>query len=178
MTITSGDPTWMIRGIIPGRTRDVELAPFLESLQASRLATTVGGSTLLLGLLSAIHLIGLTLLVGGALVSSLRLLGVLLADHPVIDVTATPGRGMLLGLSISVASGLLLFAPRAPAAVENGIFQTKMLLLLAAAVVHFAVQRRAVRRPHTPRWVLKLAGASGLLWFGVAAAGCAYILLE
>jgi hypothetical protein len=156
----------------------MELARLLESLQSSRLSTAIGGSTPLLGLLSAIHLLGLTLLVGGALVSSLRLFGVVLADRPVGDVTSAPFRGMAIGLSISMASGLLLFAPRAPAAFENGIFRIKMLLLLAAALLHVAIQRRVARRPEAPRYLVRLAGASGLLWFGVAAAGCAYILLE
>ncbi len=102
----------------------------------------------------------------------------MLAERPVADVTSAPLRGMAIGLSISMTSGLLLFAPRAPAAFENGIFRVKMLLLFAAAVLYVAIQRRVARRPDAPPYLLKLAGASGLLWFGVAAAGCAYILLE
>jgi hypothetical protein len=157
--------------VIPG--------PLLAWLQASRIAATVGGSTQLTGFLSAIHLLGLTLVVGGALVSSLRLLGALLPERPVRDVTAAAGQGMLLGLTISVTSGLLLFAPRASAAAENTFFQVKMLLLVAASVFHFAVYRRVSRRRDASAGVLRLTGALGLaLWFGVALAGCAFILLE
>ena len=153
----------------------MSLASFVTWIQATRIATTIGGSTSLTGLLSAIHLLGLTLLVGGALVSSLRMLGVILTDRPQSDVTPAPVRGMLVGLAISVSSGLLLFAPRAPAAVANSFFQVKMLLLCAAVAFHFAVYRGASWRAEDAR----LTGGIGLiLWFGVAVAGCAFILLE
>ena len=153
----------------------MSLASFVTWIQATRIATTIGGSTSLTGFLSAIHLLGLTLLVGGALVSSLRMLGIILTDRPMRDVTPWPVRGMAVGLTISVASGLLLFAPRAAAAVDNSFFQVKMLLLSAAIAFHFAVYRDASRRAIDAR----LTGGAGLiLWFGVAVAGCAFILLE
>jgi uncharacterized protein DUF6644 len=151
------------------------MGSLLAWVQTTRIATTIGGSTLLTGFLSAIHLLGLTLLVGGALVASLRMLGIILADRPSSDVTPGPVRGMAVGLTISVASGLLLFAPRAAAAVDNSFFQVKMLLLFAAIAFHFAVFRGASRRADDAR----LPGGVGLiLWFGVAVAGCAFILLE
>jgi hypothetical protein len=157
----------------------VELGHFLASVEASRIATTISQSTLLTGLLSGTHLLGLTLLVGGVLVSSLRLLGALLPDRGVPEVTAAAGRGTILGLAVSVTTGLLLFAPRASTAVENGIFETKMLLLFAAVTFHFTVYRRVVRRLHTPARLRRFTGAFGLaLWFGVVLAGCAYILLD
>ena len=151
------------------------MGSLLAWVQATPLATTIGGSTLLTGFLSAIHLLGLTLLVGGAVVSSLRMLGIILTDRPLDDVTPGPVRGMFVGMAISVASGLLLFAPRASAAAENSFFQVKMLLLGAAIAFYFAVYRGASRRIDHAR----LAGGIGLLlWAGVAVAGCAFILLE
>ena len=151
------------------------MGPLLAWIQATRIATTIGGSSSLTGFLSAIHLLGLTLLVGGALVSSLRMMGIVLADRPMSDVTPAPVRGMAVGLTISVASGLLLFASRVAAAGDNSLFQVKMLLLSAAIAFHFAVYRGASRRTDDAR----LPGGVGLiLWFGVAVAGCAFILLE
>jgi hypothetical protein len=151
------------------------MEPLLAWVQTTRIAAAIGQSTLLTGFISAIHLLGLTLLVGGALVSGLRMMGLILADRPMSDVTPAPVRGMLAGLVISVGSGLLLFAPRALAAAENSFFQVKMLLLCAAVAFYFAVYRVASRRAGDAR----LAGGVGLiLWVGVAAAGCAFILLE
>ena len=78
-----------------------------------------------------------------------------------------------------MATGVPLFASRASTIAENGFFQIKMLLLTIAVVFHFAIYRQVTRRPDVQSRLLKLTGACGLgLWFGVAAAGCAFILLE
>ena len=155
------------------------LAPLLEWLEGTGVATTVGQSLLLTGLASAVHLLGLTLLAGGAAVAWLRLVGVLLPERPVREITEAVQNGMLAGLGVSVTTGLLLFAPRASSAAGNSTFQLKMLLLLAAAVFHFAVFQRVTRGDRAASWTLRLAGALGpMLWIGVAVAGSAFILLE
>jgi hypothetical protein len=152
---------------------------FFAWLAGTDVALTVRDSLLLTGALSATHLLGFTLVTGGALVGNLRLLGVLLADRPAIDVTRPAGRGIAVGLAISLVTGLLLFAPRAPDASANATFQTKMLLLVLAAAFHFTVHRRVSRRAASTSAVLRAVGAAGLLlWTGVALAGCAFILLE
>jgi hypothetical protein len=137
-----------------------------------------GESQILTGLLSGSHLIGLTLIVGGALVTGLRLMGVIMPGTPVADVVAAPIRGMTVGLAISVASGLLMFAPRASAAAGNGFFQLKMSLLVAAACFHFAVIRRLSRVDASPRLLQGIGAVGFALWFSVAVAGCAFIFLE
>ena len=150
-----------------------------EWIQATGVATTIGQSSVLTGFLSAVHLVGMTLLVGGAFVSGLRSLGVLLADRPFADVAGAAGRGIEVGLLVSIVSGLLLFSPRAASAAANEIFQVKMLVLLAAVVSHVVWFRRLRRTagPEHRRFVP--AGVVGLLlWVGVALAGCTYILLE
>ena len=151
----------------------------LAWLQATSIAAAVRESTPLTGTLSAIHLIGFTLVTGGGFVSNLRLLGILLPERPVLDVSRPATRGIALGLVISIATGVLLFAPRATVASANPIFQIKMLLLASAAVFHFAVHRTAARRPALAPPVLRTVGGIGfLLWVGLALAGCAFILLE
>jgi hypothetical protein len=155
------------------------LSAVFESLQGNRFALAVSHSTLWTGLTSGLHLLGLTLVVGGAVVTGLRLLGMVLTDRPVSDVARPVGRGMLLGLAVSVTTGVLMFAPRAGSAASDRRFQTKMALLAAAALFHFGVTRRAVRTGDDARISLKLVGALELLlWLGVALAGAAFILLE
>ena len=151
----------------------------LARVQSSGIATTIGQSQPITALLSAVHVLGLTLIVGSTLVSSLRLLGIVLRDRPVGEVTAGPRRGVLVGLAISVPTGLLLFTPRATAAVQNGFFQVKMLLFASAVLFYFTFYRHVVRGDGTAYFQLKVAGALGLiLWFGVVLAGAAFILLE
>jgi hypothetical protein len=151
----------------------------LELLQSSRIATAVGESLLLTGALSAVHLLGFTLITGGALVANLRLMGVLLREEAVPTVTHPASRGIAVGLAISAATGLLLFAPRAIDASANSTFRLKMSLLAAAALFQFTVHRSVTGRPAPSQAALRATGALGLLlWVGVALAGCAYILLE
>jgi len=54
-----------------------------------------------------------------------------------------------------------------------------MLLLLLAALLHFAWQARVARNSGVDGAALKIAGAVGLLlWLGLAVAAAAYILFE
>ena len=148
-------------------------------LQNTAVAAAVRDSILLTGSLSAVHLLGFTLVTGGAFVSNLRLLGILLPGRPVVEVSRPATRGIALGLVLSIATGVLLFAPRATVAGANRIFQIKMLLLASAAVFHFTVHRGVSHRPAASRLMLRTTGAVGfLLWTGLALAGCAFILLE
>ncbi len=155
------------------------LASLLAGIETAGIARVVGESLMLTASLSALHLIGFTLVTGGALVANLRVLGALLTQRAIIDVTAAASRGIAVGLAISIATGLLLFAPRATSASANGVFQMKMLLLAAAAVFHFTVHRSVTRRASVTAPVLRATGAVSLaLWLGVAVAGCAFILFE
>jgi hypothetical protein len=155
------------------------LESVLAWVETTTVATTVGQSLLLTASLSAIHLLGFTLVTGGALVANLRLLGALLPQYPVIEITRPASRGIALGLAISIATGLLLFAGKATAVSANGTFQLKMLLLVAAALFHFTWHRRVARRGAASVRLLQVTGALGLsLWVGLALAGCAFILFE
>ncbi len=106
-------------------------------------------------------------------------MGLALRDRPVAEVTSIPRRGIVIGLGLSVTTGLLLLAPRIANAVQNGFFQVKMLLLAAAALFYFTYYRHVAGGADGAPIQLRVAGALGLLlWFGVVMAGAAFILLE
>jgi hypothetical protein len=150
----------------------------LEWLQATPVADAISRSLLLNAVLSSVHLLGITLLVGSVLVSSLRLIGVAFVDWPAAEVTRTARRGTLVGLAVTIGTGLFLVSPRAVGAAANSFFQTKLALLAAAVVVHFTVYRRASATTAEGRRA-PLVGAAGLLlWLGVVVSGAAFILLE
>ena len=75
----------------------LQLAPLYAWIQSTSVATLVSQSLLLNACLSSLHLVGGTLLVGGVLVSSLRLMGAVLRGHPVADVTGAMRTGILSG---------------------------------------------------------------------------------
>lgn len=149
-----------------------------ETLQHSALATAISNSLWLTAGLSAVHVVGFSLVSGGALVGNLRLLGVLFAERPLLEILAPTRRGMAVGLTLSVITGGLLFSARAMSASRNEFFQLKMLLLMAAAAAQYVVQRRAIANDEEGL-ALKASGLLGLaLWIGVGLAGCAFILWE
>jgi len=148
-------------------------------IESTAIARSVGESLMLTASLSAVHLLGFTLVMGSALLVNLRLLGVLLPQRALVEVTRPASRVIALGLVISLATGFLLFSTRAMSAIQNSTFQMKMLLLLAAIVFHFAIQSRVTRRPQSGVFTLRTTAVSGLaLWMGLAVTACWYILFE
>ena len=155
------------------------LASFFEWVETTGVARTVGESLAVTAWLSAAHIVGFTLVMGAALVANLRMLGVVLPERAAAEVVAPASRAIILGLAVSMTTGALLFSPRATSAAANGTFQLKMLLLLSAAVFHFAVATRLVRSPRADTRVMRIVAATGLaLWIGLALAACVFLLFE
>jgi hypothetical protein len=154
------------------------LGDFFSQIEHSTIAIAVRDSTVLIGTLSGLHLIGLTLLVGSVLVSSAGLGGLLANDQPIAEITRASRRASIAGLIISVSTGLLLVSFRLNMSTENRSFQLKMATLFAAAVFHFVVYAPAARgqrslvSPAITGWI------AFLLWFGVVLCGCSFILFE
>lgn len=151
----------------------------LDWISATRVARGVADSATLTAWLSAVHALAFTLVTGSALVANLRALGVVLARTELRDIVAPANRAILIGLTVSVVTGGLLFSARAVEAAANGWFQLKMLLLVIAAMFQFTILRAAARDPSMARNRIVVSGAAGLmLWLGLAVTACAFILLE
>ena len=154
------------------------MAQIAEAIERSWIPTTINQSVLLLGGLSGVHLIGFTLVLGAVLVSNLRLTGAAFSDRPAVEILASTTPAIVIGLSISVTTGLLMFSTRVQTALESQAFRLKIGLLVGAAVFQLVLTRR-LRRSLLSDALLRLAGGLSLaLWFGVALAACAFILLE
>jgi len=150
--------------------------PWIES---TAIARSVGGSLWLTASLSAVHILGFTLIMGSALVSNLRMLDAVLPQVSLMEVIRPTNRAIVVGLAISLTTGVLQFSPRAISVAANSTFQTKMLLLLVAVVFHFMVQSRVARTPESGVLAMRTTAAAGLtLWMGLALAACWFILFE
>ncbi len=119
-----------------------------------------------------LHLFGLTLLLGTALVLNLRMLGATMRAQTIADVARGTNRLVWLGASISIVSGLLLFLTEAIKCYYNVAFWYKMGLLAAAIIFQLAIHQRLSKAPSTSARLAKSSAVlSLLLWFGVAVAG-------
>jgi len=151
------------------------MASLFAWLEATGIARTIAGSTTWTGSLSAAHVLGFTLVMGGALVANVQAIGALFSLRETIDLDRSASRIIGTGLAISLVTGILLFSARATDVAANDTFRLKMLLLIAAALFHFTVRRRAVARAKPAR----VAGALSLaLWLALGVTACAFILLE
>jgi hypothetical protein len=157
----------------------MSLADIVHAFEESTISSIINQSRYLLGGLSGLHLIGLTLIVGAALVSGLRLTGWLMPDRPIEEITRPAFRAMAIGLAINITTGLLLVGPRAHTIIEGGagIFTVKMALLAVAIVLHAGV-RLMIRLRLRPSFLGPSGALSTIAWLSVAVAGCAFILLE
>lgn len=151
------------------------LAAWVETTQ---LAQLIGSSIWIVAALSAIHLLGFTLSMGSALVLNTRLAGGMLSRVPVQELAGAASRGISIGLTVSILSGMLLASWKLTTVLPSGVFQIKMSLLVAAALLHFAWQRPRLRREPDGAALKASAIPALVLWLGLAAAGCAFILFE
>lgn len=152
--------------------------PLLDALQSSVFARAVAESRWATAILSSVHLVGFTAVLGSALLANLRLAGVLLPDRPLAEIAQPTRRGLAVGLALSMVTGFVMFAPRAADAGRNSTFQLKMLLLVAAVIHYVATQRTIASRLPGPAAARVLGAAGVVLWVGLALAGCAFILFE
>ena len=148
------------------------LLPLFKAFQESAMTATITQSPWVVSLIEVLHLLGLTLLVGSVVVVSLRMFGLAMTRRPVSEVAGDLWRWTLYGLTMQVASGVMLFMSEAVRWYHSGPFLVKMTCLLLALLFHFTIYRHVTRRNDLKPVVYRLTGALALtLWFSVGLAG-------
>lgn len=148
-------------------------------LESTGLAQTVGESLPITAWLSAVHLIGFTLVMSAALIWNLRAAGLLLTELPTQAIARPAFRLLAAGLTISLLTGFALFAPRASYTAPSDVFQLKMALLLLAAIYQLTLNSNVLRRSTFSTPWLRASGVLGLvLWLSLATTACWFILFE
>ena len=149
------------------------LLPLFESLEASAVGEFIRTSQWLFPAIECVHLLGLVMLGGAVLLVDLRLLGLLLPNRSMREVSESGYRLMLWGVAVMIATGVPLFLSEAIKCYYSQAFWVKITTLVPALLFALTVRRRvasgAVVRS---RVTLVLTGVVSLaLWFTVAAAG-------
>jgi hypothetical protein len=143
-------------------------------LGSSPLSTAIRQSRWAFAAIEIIHLMGLALLGGTALIIAFRLMGAGLTRAPVASIARGLLPAALTGLAVLLTSGVLLLADGPLRYYANTAFRTKMTLLPLALLVSVPVLRMAIRTPASADASAALrAGAAValLLWLSVAVAG-------
>lgn len=122
----------------------------------------------------AIHLMGLALFGGTALVINLRLLGLGLTRQSARMLSKELGPWFAGSLITLILSGIVLASGETMKCYYNAAFRWKMLLLGLAVIVQFFAYRRSVAADLSSRVI---GAAALLLWLGVGLAGRAVGLI-
>jgi hypothetical protein len=142
------------------------------AIEATRLGVAIRQSTWMFAAMEVVHLFGLTLVLGTALVVNLRIFGLGLRQLSIADLVSETRPWNVFGLVLSVGSGVLLLVSEAVKLAGSPPFAVKMAFFAAALLYTSLVHRHVVRRRDATDGVGKASAALALfLWFGVALAG-------
>jgi hypothetical protein len=129
-------------------------------------------------LVESTHVLTLCLFVGMSVIWDLRLLGVVLPDVPMTEMTRRVWPFMLVGFVIMSMTGVLLFYAIPIRSYQNVFFRLKVIMLIAAGLNAWTFHRtvyRSVQQWDTaarpPRRARQAAIASLVLWAGIVVAG-------
>lgn len=129
----------------------MQIEAFALWIESSAIARFVATAPYVYPLVSAIHLLGISVVVGSILFVDLRLLKLV---GPQFDAALTSlVRASVAGFLIAAAMGLLLALVRLPDYIANPAFLMKLLVLLAAGLNAFLFRMVSKEQP-----ILQMAG--------------------
>lgn len=155
-----------------------QLHAFISYVENSALADTIRENDTLFPLIESVHVVAICLVVGSILAVDLRLLGFASINRSVTRVASGILPLTWVAFVLAVVSGSLLFISNATKYLQNGFFDAKMCLIVAAGLNMAIFQFRSVN--DLPSWEnetrlpakARLAGGlSILLWIAVVACG-------
>jgi len=122
-------------------------------------------------ILECLHILGFATAIGTAAVTDFRLLDILLRPQSSAQISRDSGLLMILGLTVAIFSGLLLFSTDPDKYYLNSSFLLKMIALVLAIVFHYTIFRRVSLSDASPGLRKLAACVSLLLWASVVFGG-------
>jgi hypothetical protein len=109
----------------------------LQWLQSTWLSHAIAKANhMLVASLQILHVFGLILLLAPLLLIGLRVLGWVMRDQPLEGIIGQSRRLSLVGLALSLTSGVLMFLSAPLHYAANWAFDTKMTILLVALLTY------------------------------------------
>ncbi len=151
------------------------MSGLLAAIEATAVAETLRISLLLYPLVSALHILGIALLVGAVLALDLRVAGLWRADGwrtAVLELSPVAAAG----LALAVVTGALLFSVRAGDYADNPAMLIKWGLIVIGlfntALFHSRLKRQVQPLPRVAPLSLRvMAVVSALVWIAALFAG-------
>ena len=154
------------------------LLKFAEAIGATSFSVGLHESYYMYAWIESLHVITLTVSLGMLIVIDLRMLGVWLKDVPASKIAERLDRPMLIGFSIMVVTGVLLYVGIPIRTTQSFWFRIKLILLVAAFINAWLFRRHMQGSvgtwdvaPVPPRRTRVAAALSLTLWAGVVCCG-------
>src|SRR5580658_7819844 len=128
----------------------MDIATFLQWLEASGLATRIRDSLFLFPLIESTHVFGLALVFGTIAIIDLRLLGIASTERSFKRMWSDILKWTWAAFALTALTGALMFITNAGVYYHNFFFRTKMLLLALTGVNMLAFDLTARRT--VDRW--------------------------
>jgi hypothetical protein len=151
---------------------------FLTWLQAMSLSAHIRESLFIFPLLEAVHVVGLTLVVGTIMVIDLRLLGLASSERSFARMAADILKWTWAAFLVTAVTGALMFMTNAVVYADNTAFRVKIALLALAGLNTLVFERTAARTvrqwdrsPSAPPIAKAVATMSLAIWIAVIVAG-------
>ncbi|HEX4971505.1 MAG TPA: DUF6644 family protein, partial [Steroidobacteraceae bacterium] len=149
------------------------LLKFAEAIGATSFSIGLHESYYMYAWIESIHVITLTISLGMLIVIDLRMLGAWLKDVPASKIAQRLDRPMLIGFSIMVVTGVLLYVGIPIRTTQSLWFRIKVILLVAAFINAWLFRRHMLASvgtwdaaPVPPRRTRVAAALSLTLWAG------------
>ena len=154
------------------------LLKFAEAIGATSFSIGLHESYYMYAWIESIHVITLMISLGMLIVIDLRMLGAWLKDVPASKIAQRLDRPMLIGFSIMVVTGVLLYVGIPIRTTQSLWFRIKVILLVAAFINAWLFRRHMLASvgtwdaaPVPPRRTRVAAALSLTLWAGVVCCG-------
>ena len=148
------------------------LLPVFNWLGETGFGKAIADSKYAFAVIEVFHLFGIILLLGGASLMALRLVGLGMKNQPISYVARQTSAYTLLGLATMLVSGILMTSSIPNKYYHSVPFWWKMGFFWAGFVFHFTVFRKVTRFDGTG---LLLGGVTAVvmivLWYGTGAFG-------
>jgi len=147
-------------------------APFFDWMSTFPVGVAISNSKYAFAVIEVFHLFGIILLLGGASLMSLRLLGLAMREQKITEVSRSVGWFTFAGLVTMLVTGFLMMSSIPTKYYHSVPLWWKMGFFWTGVVFHFTLYRRATRSDRTG---LVLGGITALLaivlWYGTGAFG-------
>ena len=117
------------------------LVTFADWLADTSLSQLIQNTSWVIPGVQSIHILAIAVVISSAMMIVLRVLGVVMRDAPMVEVTRRFLPWFWYPLIVLLATGAILIIGEPGRSLTNGMFQLKMALLLGAIACTFVLQR-------------------------------------